>query len=272
MQRLNVGVLYRIGGAVHPLTELTYDPTRHLNAIMFGLIDSWDLLQMIVESPITSICKPAAIKLLKSIDDAYAPLKVPGADLSAGEVPIDQEVFYRLTGAAREFEIVLLAELQQADTYFVSQKGIYSTFDLIERADSIFSRDVQASLPEQARFDFTQAGKCLAFELPTAAGFHTMRAIESVIRAYHAALTSSDVDEKDRNWNRYIELLKASGADEGIVSYLHYIRKNHRNPVLHPATNLTFDEANALFSAALNAIVPMVTAIRRLTPASDTDV
>jgi len=48
---------------------------------------------------------------------------------------------YNIRTAASEFETVFAAELATFDTYIVSKKGIYSTADLIDRADMAFDEN-----------------------------------------------------------------------------------------------------------------------------------
>ncbi len=90
--------------------------------------------------------------------------------------------------SASAFETVLTNDLPGLDIYQVSPKGIYSTAALIEHAEKAILDGLtavgRAALPQDAIQDFAQAGRCLAFELPTAAGFHTMRSLEAVLRSY----------------------------------------------------------------------------------------
>ncbi len=169
----------------------------------------------------------------------------------------------RLRTALNELQIVLRAELSQLDTYFVSQVSIFSTRDLVDNTEELFTSDVRAYLSDRARHDIRQAGKCLAFGLHDAAAFHVLKATEEVMRAYAELLSGRPLEVRSRSWGDYIRILRDAGADSKIAEYLDYIRKNHRNPILHPDAHLTKDESVALFNAATNAIVPMVQAALR---------
>ena len=72
-------------------------------------------------------------------------------------------------------------EVQIIVTYFVSKKAIYDTNDLIAREDEIFADNVCQHVSEQSKHDMREAGKCLAFDLATAAGFHIARAVEGTL-------------------------------------------------------------------------------------------
>lgn len=147
--------------------------------------------------------------------------------------------------------------------YLVDQKGAYLTADLIERAEIIFSERVRKELSEAAIQDVRQAGKALVLELPTAAGFHMLRATESVIRAYYKAVVGKL--PKSRNWGVYVKDLKAKGADAKVVGVIDQLRELHRNPLMHPEETLSEDEAIVIFGLAQSVIVAMVGDIVRRT-------
>jgi hypothetical protein len=164
---------------------------------------------------------------------------------------------YAITNSLKEFQIVWQTELGKMDTYFISQKGIYSTSDLIERADNVLPAEIIKVLSESIRSDIKQAGRCLAFDLATAAGFHIMRALEGVLRDFYCP-TFLGTKPKTRNWNGYIQCLKGTGADPKILAILDQIRSLHRNPTVHPQEVLTINEAMTLFGIAQSAVVAMM--------------
>lgn len=175
--------------------------------------------------------------------------------------------------AAREFEVVFAAELETTDTYYVSEKGIYSTNRLIESAERVFSADVLAELSPQAIFDIQQAGKCLAFDLDTASGFHIVRASETMIHKYYVLVTGGTPKRKDRNWGAYVRNLNshkkhdpASKVDTKLIALIDQVREHHRNPVMHPEVILTPDEAQSLFSICQAVIITFAGALKKLAP------
>jgi hypothetical protein len=80
------------------------------------------------------------------------------------------------------------------------------------------------------KYDIRQAGKCLAYEVPTAAGFHLLRAADSVLRRYHRQLTRKELPARAWSWGIYIKGLAAAGADPRVVSALEQVKNLHRNP------------------------------------------
>ena len=87
-----------------------------------------------------------------------------------------------------------------------------------------------------------QAGRCLAFEVPTAALFHMFRAADSVLRRWYKQVTGVEPKVKMRNWGTYIRKLRECGVDEKILSALEQIKELHRNPVIHPEAQISIEE------------------------------
>ncbi|MBV8738837.1 MAG: hypothetical protein JO007_16585 [Alphaproteobacteria bacterium] len=77
----------------------------------------------------------------------------------------------QLQYTVNQFKTVLLAEMETLNSHFVTQKRGYDTLALISFAEIIFPAELSTKVPD-AVADVREAGKCIAFELPTAAGFH----------------------------------------------------------------------------------------------------
>lgn len=168
---------------------------------------------------------------------------------------------FSVLNALDGFEPVLKAELHAADAYFVSKKGGYDTIDLISQAEVLFPQDLPEKVPE-AVADIQEAGKCLAFELGTAAGFHILRANEAVLLRYWDAVTSGEPRPKNRNLGSYIKKLEELNAgDAKVRATLRQIKDLHRNTLVHPEDVLTIDEAIDLLGIIRSAISAMLRAI-----------
>lgn len=258
MQRLNMYRLYGLGANIRPLATIA--PKVGENRVM---LMSLLTAQMEIEGFLTflpfRVCESAAKTLLETIDSIIAKFEsdTPG-DIVEGEITIDQYQAYSLMANARRFETILSAELPTFDTYFVSQKGAYSTPDLIERAEVVFSESIRHELSAQTIFDVREAGRCLVLNSPTAVGLHILRATESVIREYLATVTRGTSKSKHRNWGAYIRTLTGAGVDPKITSMLDQIREMHRNPLMHPEDSLSNEEAVELFDICKSAIQAMV--------------
>jgi hypothetical protein len=265
MKRLNTHSIYTLALRVHPLTELqspegemklqeVFFPLLRAEIILKGLCDGQD-------SYFSPSLKRSATTVLETIYDmGIDRTDVTQSDLSTIIKP------WNLNGVinrAKEFETVLANELPGLATYMVSQKGIYSTDELISQAKMQVPEKYREVLSGRATEDIQQAGKCLAFEVSTASAFHMWRAVESIMNEYHKALTGKTFVEANvgRNWGNYIKALKEANAETRITTFLDHIREEYRNPITHPDETLDLDEAFGLFGTALSAITSMTRAI-----------
>ena len=169
----------------------------------------------------------------------------------------------RIHTLSEEFLTILNAELEKISVYRVAKKRIYDTNDLIASARNILSKSVAEALPDPAKHDVDEAGKCLAFEVPTAAAFHILRSSEAVMGLYYQTLTGRTFkdDNVARNWGAYIGALRKNGAEKKITEFLDHIRSEYRNPITHPQDELTLDEALDLFNAEISSISQMMTQV-----------
>lgn len=176
-------------------------------------------------------------------------------------------VAYRVSeikSAAKEFETAIRTECELMDTYFVSKKGAYSTKDLIEHAYHQIPEPARSELPDQAKTDFEQAGKCMAFDVTTASAFHLLRGTEAVIREYYNLIVpgNKQASTKMRNWGVYIKLMRDHGGNVAALSILDHMRDVYRNPVTHPEENYTDEKVQVLFGLCVSAVTLLMQAIR----------
>lgn len=271
MKRVNQYFFYQIGAAVNPLVDLKDEVSY--NDLWLMVVTAANSLRELLENeqfPVHT-CRSAAQKL-HAAAKAATPKIADGDDLSvelAKSVPTS--IIWDLRNAAKEFELVFAAELETTDVYYVSQKGIYSTSDLIERADATFTAGVRAKLTPEIVSDIRQAGKALAFDLDTASGYHMIRATESLIHIYYVKVSGSIPRRKDRNWGAYVRNLNAhrkansnSAVDPKLISLIDQVREHHRNPVMHPELTLSADEAQSLFNVCQGVIIAFAGALGKL--------
>lgn len=160
------------------------------------------------------------------------------------------------------------AELQTLATYNITQKGIYSTTDLVERAERILPEQVLGRIGRMAAGEVRESGKCLALDCATASAFHMMRATEEVMHRYYVSVCKPKPAKRLENWGAYIAALNKSSKPEvkEIVAMVQQIKDRHRNLIMHPEIVLTIDEAFTLFEIAQGAIIAMadnLPAVRR---------
>ncbi len=178
----------------------------------------------------------------------------------SSEDQFDQWRRAHLISLFENFQSVLLSEIAVADAYIITDKAPYSTLHLIQNGESLFPYDIRTKVPE-AIPDLQAAGKCLAFELGTACGFHIMRAMEAVLREYWNAVTSGEAQDNP-NLGVYITKLEARpDCNKKVLAALRQIKDLHRNPISHPDASLSVAEAFSLVGLARSAVEAMLGAI-----------
>jgi hypothetical protein len=160
--------------------------------------------------------------------------------------------------------------MSELTTYFVPPKGIYSTAALIDSADSSFPSDIFGCIPEKAKIDWRAAGRCLAFTLYSASGFHVARAVEGVMELYYQ-LFSGNPGKILRSWDDYHKALDKIAAakpspspEEKTLVEFDQMRRDYRNPIVHPRVSLTEADARILFNNGESLIIAMASEIKAI--------
>lgn len=163
-----------------------------------------------------------------------------------------------LAKAIDEFATSFQDELDRIPIFTVTPKGNLDIRRLVKNYGEGWPKSTVELLNEFVMGDINHSGRCLAFDLPTSAGFHILRAVETCAKAYVYAATGKLPGVKNRNWGEYIERLKQeANAHDDVIALLR-ILKSKRNPLMHPYDNLDMDEAIALLclaQAGIDAII-----------------
>jgi hypothetical protein len=178
--------------------------------------------------------------------------------------------WHSLKTAVTSFETVFCEEMREADTYRVPARGIYSTSKLIDAADETFPENLRPIIPAKTRSDWCAAGRCLAFNLLSASGFHVARAVEGTVESYYQLATGK---QKTLNsWNDYIKALEplvTAKSPDGIlqpsakvIGELKQMKDDYRNPIVHPRVVLSEPDARMLFANGESVIIAMAQEIR----------
>jgi hypothetical protein len=177
---------------------------------------------------------------------------------------------YSIQSKAAEYKIALIAELGSLDSYFVTRKGAFDTHYLLNSGEVVFPQDLVKKVPE-ALFDAREAAKSLAYELPTAAGFHIFRATESVVRKYYYHVTGGSAAPRVRNLGVYLNALKqAQKGEPKVLGALKQMIDLHRNPLIHPEAVLTMDEAISILGIGQSVMTAMLTVLPEVPPTTVT--
>lgn len=268
MQRVDTFQLYTLATRLRKLAELTKESTvrKSVSVFFFAEIELEKLLKNEVVP--LRVARPSVSELVKVINELTDGLGDSETDQAEFDAPLDWKAG-RLASLVTTFEHVLSAELAQLDIYLVPQKSIYSTNELIERSENLFPNDVQERMGPEAVKDIHEAGKCIAFNVPTASGFHITRAVEAVMVRYWELVTGKrreDLSGSQRTMGSLIKLLRDETVDGKILGVLDQIRDMHRNPTMHPDAFFTEPEALALLGVAQSAILMIAADMKRRDP------
>jgi len=163
------------------------------------------------------------------------------------EEPLNIYYTSQVKEAIIAFQFAISEELRQLPTYIATEKGILSIDKLVDGASKGYSKRTISLLDDFTCFEIDEAGRCLAFGLFTACGFHILRSLEVAIKGYIFAAKGSLPPLNRRNWGEYIAQLMDIGASSELIDCISII-KSKSNPLMHPQDKLDLDEAIDIFN------------------------
>lgn len=270
MHRVNEYRFYELGQKIRAISDIKND--SDYGDVWIALWEARDALNKLRQDVVAVRVSLGVVERLIRAITAIVPADVKEATSkmlgAEGSPPMTVGwPYYELNEALAQFEPVLAAECSALDTYVVSQKRGYSTPDLIDRCEVMVGADTLAVIGAHTIADIRAAGRCLAFDTPTAAGFHILRAVEAAMALYYTHLTGKQITKRNRNWGAYLKALEeASNVNPKVVGALTHIKDNYRNPITHPEDTLSESEAIMLFGLCLSVIELMAEALRSLPP------
>lgn len=259
MQKVNVITFYFIGKVLAPWGN-THKGTTY-GSLLVGTVAARGFLDLLIGQGVLPIkaTEEAARDLKAAIDAAMPPDLNDVQDRFNQVVPL--VALNDVQAALTRLETTLSREPGFSHIYSVSPKGIMDIDSLVEAGEAGVGKQAK-NLPPLAVCDFRHAGRCLAFDLPTAAAFHSLRAGETIIKVYYKKLAGEEWDDKhkesQRNWGQYIKALEEAGAKPIIVAALKQIKDLYRNPIVHPEAQLDTDEAIGLFGQVQGVVSLML--------------
>jgi hypothetical protein len=168
----------------------------------------------------------------------------------------------RLSSIMKGIRKTIRSELGSLDIYVVTPKRIDSN-RLLKSVQSLFSGNVFFKLPDIARFDFREAGKCLAFERATAAAFHLLRGTESVLRTFYCHHVKRGRLPTPLLWRPMLKHLRDrrrfrnSEHYSALFNHLDNICISFRNPTQHPDKVYDIEEAQDLWGLCVEVVNKM---------------
>lgn len=270
MQHLNPYRFYELASKLYALYAGT---GAKCAGDMFGpLTEAQTLLDSWIKGDIYPLdtSKADATRLLNKIGSLFNKYYVDPVSKTiraqAGEdLRIDPHELAHLQTLTEKFEHAFAAEMTHAPAYYAMKRGIYSTYDLIERASECFGGTMRDYIPTPAMHEFDIAGRALAFGLGTASGVHLLRAIELVLKRYYETFSGTKVVKTERSYSIYLKKLHALTEEEGsdcrpdkrLLQMLAQIKEHYRNPLTSPDHSISLEQATSLFALATAAITLM---------------
>lgn len=155
---------------------------------------------------------------------------------------LPKTTIWGITRLRNEFQQIFLSEISVLPAFLVSPKESYDLSVLLYDGTRLFPSEMALKVSE-AVFDGGEAGKALAFELPTACGFHVFRVVEAVMRKYWDHVSEGVKRPVPFSIGRVAQELETKRLGESKVwETLSQIAKLHRNPIMHPEVVLSLDE------------------------------
>jgi len=253
MKRIDAYQFFRLGAAIHPITNGTQVEVKIL---YFALSRARSVISF-VHAALPPSSKQSANILLAQIAVCGT-----GLDELDSDAQVQPPELADLAQKAKDFEGVLANDLPKMDTYQVLCQGLYTMPALIESAELAIidglSGSAEGMIPSNTLLDFNQAGRCIALELPTASGFHTMRSVEAAIEKYWKVVSHSSSEASAPEVTQCIADLRAAGEDKKLMLVLdHICRELNRETLMDQALFLETREALLLFDISKSAICSM---------------
>lgn len=158
-----------------------------------------------------------------------------------------------------EVRPTLEAEMKGFSVFLITPKRI-DVNKLLDDIPSLFPPTIYSAMPKIAQYDFSEAGRCIAFERPTAAAFHILRGTEAVLRNFYCTL----IKQRRVNpllWGPVVSDLRKRNKTKGYVTLynnLDNIRVSFRNPTQHPEALYDIHEAQDLWSLCMDVVNRMI--------------
>lgn len=267
VQKIDPFRMYELASKVHPLAEPRTVPISRLGAaLLLSTAGQAVALYLTPEAPMEfGLCRPAAEELKRAVDQVFAQLfHDPQTEqwVPLNDEPVDVWRLGPAQTAAQAFEAVLRAEMQAAPAFVARRRGIYDTAELVNVAQHAVPADLVPAVSSKALVELDSAGRCLAFELWTAAGFHTCRAVEAVMEDYYRQMCAGTGTLN--SWYDYTQALenaikagKPPLPEQATINHLTTLRKYNRNEIAHPRVVLDEAEAVTVFNLGLAVILLM---------------
>lgn len=280
VERINPFKFFELAQKLHALDGLNSGTTMsEAFWAVFSLRGTIE--QLIAGEPIAlRVSRPAAVALHDAVNGIvsrhFTKISESGTPEwkypDDGAPPIAEWEWNFAKQALATLQTVFAEEMREAAIYRVPDRGIFDTAKLIDAADATFPAELMYVIPKKTRDDWCAAGRCLAFNLLSASGFHVARAVEAMLEVYYQAATGKA--KSLHGWQDYIAALtKAAAAptqklipSDKVIAGLTQMKGDYRNPIMHPRVVLTEADARMLFANGEAVITAMAQEVKAVAP------
>jgi len=176
---------------------------------------------------------------------------------SSSNHTLTKEKSFQLAKIMNDVRNTLFAEAGGKIAFIVTDKRI-DVNKLLSNMPALMAPNIFGLLPDIAKYDITEAGKCIAFERPTAAAFHLLRGTESVLRHFYCSIVKKN--RVELMWGQIVVSLRKhkKSPDVSLLNNLDNIRSSFRNPTQHPEKIYNIEDVQDLFGLCIEVINRMV--------------
>jgi len=212
--------------------------------------------------------KRSIVRLRNAMDSLYEECKTDRAKLEMPLLGTPHQL--ELRQAISGLQAQLAHDLDTLPIWLVTERRAYSLDALINNAELILEPSHVSLLSGKTVTDIREAGRAIAFDLPTAAGFHSMRSVEAVARGYHTVVVGSAPKDGEplgpviNNLRTKRDAMMTNNTIDKedmlhlVIETLNRVNNVYRKPITHP--DMVLDSAGAMnvFDASKCAIELML--------------
>lgn len=218
----------------------------HADGLVLDNIDSFLSCLEEFELPVTQRAAHGVVRLRDELAES---------DLEHRLTPAEAN---RLTELMTDVRKTLDAEASGSVAFIVVDKRI-DVNKLLSDVRALMAPGTFDALPDIAKNDLVAAGRCIAFELPTAAAFHLLRGTESMLRLFYCSIVKKS--RADFMWGPMVKSLrqrKKKPPPKPLLDNLDNIRLSFRNPTQHPDKVYDIQEVQNLFPLCVDVLDRMI--------------
>lgn len=238
-------------------------------------VQVWQILKNFVEDEFNQEYLPNMVEAAGRLNAWVSTFAQTDCDFVLDEGLLENILRKGLIG---HFESSLSIDFGALPLFLIEDKRGYSSRAFLRDASAVFSKTDIAMLADLTVDDIAEAGRCLLLDRYTAAGFHTMRALEAVTRGYYRMIFKAEpinsnnglplglgtIADLPRKRKTKLESSNIqTGALGDIIPILDRLASIYRNNIMHPEMTLDEDLVIEVFDNAKTTIAAILRDIRQ---------